>query len=149
MAAAIGLSNSTVQRIWARHRIKPHRLERYTGPQRSRSRKKAAAIIALYMDPPQHAAVFCVALDRLDAVLPIMPGTVERHGLSIIGMEPYHYRRRWPSKRERCMANGRAPYQRRIHRLSQGVVEQTPTLRRSHPGGQSLRAQNTDAQAVP
>ncbi len=40
--------------------------------------EKAADIIALYMDPPQHAAVFCLdektaiqALDRLDPVLPL------------------------------------------------------------------------------
>jgi hypothetical protein len=39
------------------------------------------------MNPPQHAAVFCVdektaiqALDRLDPVLPMSPGRVERHG---------------------------------------------------------------------
>jgi len=39
------------------------------------------------MNPPQHAAVFCVdektaiqALDRLDPVLPLSPGRAERHG---------------------------------------------------------------------
>jgi transposase len=49
--------------------------------------KKAAEIIALYLNPPQHAAVFCVdektaiqALDRLDPVLPLSPGRAERHG---------------------------------------------------------------------
>ncbi len=48
---------------------------------------KAADIIGLYLNPPQHAAVFCVdeksaiqALDRLDPVLPLSPGRVERHG---------------------------------------------------------------------
>lgn len=47
---------------------------------------KAADIIGLYLDPPQHAAVFCVdeksavqALDRLDPVLPMSPGRAERH----------------------------------------------------------------------
>jgi transposase len=41
----------------------------------------------LYVKPPQHAAVFCVdektaiqALDRLDPVLPLSPGRLERHG---------------------------------------------------------------------
>lgn len=39
------------------------------------------------MNPPQHAAVFCVdektaiqALDRLDPVLPLSPSRAERHG---------------------------------------------------------------------
>jgi transposase len=48
---------------------------------------KAADIIGLYINPPQHAAVFCVdeksaiqALDRLDPVLPLTPGRAERHG---------------------------------------------------------------------
>ena len=49
--------------------------------------RKAADIIGLYLKPPQHAAVFCVdektaiqALDRLDPVLPLSPGRIERHG---------------------------------------------------------------------
>ena len=49
--------------------------------------RKAADLIALYLSPPQHAAVFCVdeksaiqALDRLDPVLPLSPGRIERHG---------------------------------------------------------------------
>jgi len=49
--------------------------------------RKAADIIGLYLNPPQHAAVFCVdektaiqALDRLDPVLPLSPGRAERHG---------------------------------------------------------------------
>jgi hypothetical protein len=44
-------------------------------------------VIGLYVNPPQHAAVFCVdektaiqALDRLDPVLPLSPGRAERHG---------------------------------------------------------------------
>src|SRR5216117_3289146 len=48
---------------------------------------KAADVIGLYLDPPQHAVVFCVdektaiqALDRLDPVLPLSPGRAERHG---------------------------------------------------------------------
>jgi len=46
--------------------------------------RKAADIIGLYLNPPQHAAVFCVdeksaiqAIDRLDPVLPISPGRAE------------------------------------------------------------------------
>jgi hypothetical protein len=49
--------------------------------------EKAVDIIALYRDPRQHAAVFCVdektaiqALDRLDPVLPLSPGRTETHG---------------------------------------------------------------------
>ena len=44
-------------------------------------------MIGLYLDPPRHAAVFCVdektaiqALDRRDRILPLSPGRAERHG---------------------------------------------------------------------
>jgi transposase len=87
MAQATGLSKSTVQRIWATARVKPHRLERYMASNDPDFEAKAADIIALYMNPPQHAAVFCVdektaiqALDRLDPVLPLSPGRAEKHG---------------------------------------------------------------------
>lgn len=87
MAAVLGVSKSTVQRIWAQARLKPHRLERYMASNDPEFETKAAEIIGLYMNPPQHAAVFCVdektaiqALDRLDPVLPLSPGRAERHG---------------------------------------------------------------------
>jgi len=87
MAKATGLSPTTVHRIWAKTRLKPHRLDRYMASNDPAFEQKAADIIALYMDPPQHAAVFCVdektaiqALDRLDPVLPLSPGRAERHG---------------------------------------------------------------------
>jgi transposase len=87
MAAATGLSPTTVHRIWSKTKLKPHRLERYMASNDPAFEEKAADIIGLYMDPPQHAAVFCVdektaiqALDRLDPVLPLSPGRAERHG---------------------------------------------------------------------
>jgi hypothetical protein len=87
MAEATGLSPTTIHRIWAKTRLKPHRLDRYMASNDPAFEEKAADIIALYMDPPQHAAIFCVdektaiqALDRLDPVLPLSPGRAERHG---------------------------------------------------------------------
>ena len=87
MATALGLSKSTVQRVWTQLRLKPHRLERYMASNDPQFEEKAADIIGLYLRPPQHAAVFCVdektaiqALDRLDPVLPLSPGRAERHG---------------------------------------------------------------------
>ena len=87
MAKALGLSKSTVQRVWAQARLKPHRLDSYMASNDPRFEEKAADIIGLYLNPPQHAAVFCVdektaiqALDRLDPVLPLSPGRAERHG---------------------------------------------------------------------
>jgi transposase len=87
MAAAVGLSAATVYRIWSKTRLKPHRLDRYLASNDPAFEEKAADISGLYMEPPQHAAVFCVdektaiqALDRLDPVLPLSPGRAEKHG---------------------------------------------------------------------
>jgi len=82
-----GISHMTVARIWAKHALKPHRLEGYIASNDPDFETKAADIIGLYLNPPQHAAVFCVdektaiqALDRKDPVLPLSPGRAERHG---------------------------------------------------------------------
>lgn len=87
LAKALGISHMMVARVWARHGLKPHRLERYMASDDPDFERKAADIIGLYLNPPQHAAVFCVdektaiqALDRLDPVLPLSPGRAERHG---------------------------------------------------------------------
>ncbi len=87
LAEQLGISKDTVQRIWHRTGLKPHRLERYMASDDPEFERKAADIIGLYLHPPQHAAVFCLdersaiqALDRLDPVLPLSPGRAERHG---------------------------------------------------------------------
>jgi len=87
LATQLGVSHMRVARVWAKHGIKPHRLERYMASNDPEFERKAADIIGLYLNPPQHAAVFCVdektaiqALDRKDPVLPLSPGRAERHG---------------------------------------------------------------------
>src|SRR5258705_9051231 len=89
LAAELGgaISHMTVARIWAKHDLKPHRLEGYLASNDPDFESKAAEGIGLYLNPPQHAAVFCVdektaiqALDRKDPVLPLSPGRAERHG---------------------------------------------------------------------
>ena len=87
LAAEMGVSKSSVHRILSQARLQPHRLERYMASNDPAFESKAADIIGLYLEPPQHAAVFCVdektaiqALDRLDPVLPLSPGRAERHG---------------------------------------------------------------------
>jgi transposase len=87
LAADLGMSHATVQRILAQAKLQPHRLDRYMASNDPDFEQKATDIIGLYMNPPQHAAVFCVdektaiqALDRLIPVLPLSPGRAERHG---------------------------------------------------------------------
>jgi len=87
LAREIGTDHMRVARVWRRARLQPHRLENYVASNDPHFEDKTADIIGLYMNPPQHAAVFCVdektaiqALDRLDPVLPLSPGRAERHG---------------------------------------------------------------------
>src|SRR6516165_1304245 len=87
LAEHVGTSHMMVARVLRAAHLKPHRLEPYMLSDDPDFEAKAADIIGLYMNPPQHAAVFCVdektaiqALDRLDPVLPLSPGRAERHG---------------------------------------------------------------------
>ena len=87
LAAVLGISKDAVHRTWKEAGLKPHRLERYLASDDPNFETKAADILGLYLNPPRHAAVFCVdektaiqALDRLDPVLPLSPGRAERHG---------------------------------------------------------------------
>jgi transposase len=87
LAAHLRVSHMMVARVWRKHGLKPHRLERYMASNDPDFEKKAADIIGLYLNPPAHAAVFCVdektaiqALDRKDPVLALSPGRAERHG---------------------------------------------------------------------
>jgi transposase len=87
LGAHLNISHMMVARVWRKHGLKPHRIERYMASNDPDFETKAADIIGLYLNPPAHAAVFCVdeemvikALDRKDPVLPLSPGRAERHG---------------------------------------------------------------------
>lgn len=87
LAKVLGIRHQLVAKAWSRAGLKPHRMERYMASNDPDFETKAADIIGLYLNPPEHAAVFCLdektaiqALDRLDPVLPFSPGRLERHG---------------------------------------------------------------------
>lgn len=88
LAAELGdVSFTMVQRIWRKHGVRPHRLERHMISNDPDFEAKAADVIGLYLNPPDHAVVFCVdektaiqALDRKDRMLPLSPGRAESHG---------------------------------------------------------------------
>lgn len=87
LAKHLKTSHMMVARIWQRAGLKPHRIERYMRSNDPDFETKAADVIGLYVNPPQHAAIFCIdektaiqALDRRDPLLPLSPGRAERHG---------------------------------------------------------------------
>ncbi|MDF9811691.1 IS630 family transposase [Streptomyces sp. SPB162] len=85
MAQELGLSQSTVSRIWRAFGLQPHRSETFKLSTDPFFVDKVHDVVGLYLDPPERALVFCVdeksqiqALDRSQPVLPMMPGVPER-----------------------------------------------------------------------
>jgi transposase len=85
LAKATGLSRMTISRIWHAFGLQPHRTETFKLSPDPLLIEKVRDIAGLYMNPPDHALVFCVdeksqiqALDRTQPMLPLRPGQVER-----------------------------------------------------------------------
>jgi transposase len=60
LAAASGLSRSTVNRIWRAFALQPHRSETFKLSKDPLFIDKVRDIVGLYMDPPDRALVLCV-----------------------------------------------------------------------------------------
>ena len=85
LAKASGLSRMTISRIWHAFGLQPHRADTFKLSPDPQLIEKVRDIVGLYMNPPEHAVVFCVdeksqiqALDRTQPLLPMRPGQVER-----------------------------------------------------------------------
>jgi transposase len=85
MAAAQKVSPATVQRIWKKHKLQPHRVERFKFSNDPEFASKVRDIVGLYMNPPDKAIILSVdeksqiqALDRTQPILPLRPGLPER-----------------------------------------------------------------------
>ena len=81
MAKLVGISASSVQRIWRAHGLQPHRVRAFKLSNDPRFAEKLRAIVGLYVDPPAHAIVLSVdeksqiqALDRTQPGLPMKKG---------------------------------------------------------------------------
>jgi transposase len=81
MAKAVGISVSSVQRIWRGHGLQPHRMRQFKLSTDPKFAEKLRDIVGLYIDPPAHAVVLSVdeksqiqALDRTQPGLPLKRG---------------------------------------------------------------------------
>jgi transposase len=81
MAREVGISDSTVGRIWKANGLKPHRIDSFKVSNDPEFASKLEAIVGLYLNPPEHALVLSVdeksqiqALDRTQPGLPIKKG---------------------------------------------------------------------------
>ena len=86
LAKATGFSRMTISRVWRAFGMQPHRTETFKLSPDPQLIEKVRDIVGLYMNPPDHAVVFCVdeksqiqALDRTQPMLPMRPGQLERH----------------------------------------------------------------------
>jgi transposase len=85
MATKAGMSRSTVSRIWRAFGLKPHLVDTFKLSTDPMFIDKIRDLVGLYMNPPDHAAVFCIdektqvqALDRTQPILPLLPGVPQR-----------------------------------------------------------------------
>ena len=81
MAREVGVSPSTVGRVWAAHGLKPHRTRTFKLSNDRHFEEKLEDIVGLYLSPPEHAIVLSCdeksqmqALDRTQPGLPLKPG---------------------------------------------------------------------------
>ena len=98
MAAAQGVSEATVRRIWHQHRLKPHRTKTFKLSRDKPFVEKLCDVVGLYLNPPDKALVLCVdeksqiqALDRTQPGLPLKRGRCgtmthdsKRHGTTTL-----------------------------------------------------------------
>ena len=98
MAQENGISASSVQRIWRRHGLRPHRVRQFKLSNDRQFASKLRDIVGLYVDPPAHAVVLSIdeksqiqALDRTQPGLPMKKGRCgtmthdyKRHGTTTL-----------------------------------------------------------------
>jgi transposase len=98
MAAEMGISPSSVARIWAEAGLKPHLVRRFKISNDPQFEEKVTDVVGLYMNPPDRALVLCVdeksqiqALDRTQPGLPLKKGRAatmthdyKRHGTTTL-----------------------------------------------------------------
>ena len=85
MAAHLGMSQSTVSRVWRAFGLAPHKVDTWKLSKDPQFCAKVRDVVGLYLDPPERALVLCVdektqmqALDRTQPVFPMLPGAPAR-----------------------------------------------------------------------
>jgi transposase len=85
MAAATGMSQSAVSRIWRAFGLRPHQTEAFKLSPDPQFIDKVRDVVGLYLNPPEAAVVLCVdekaqiqALERSAPILPLLPGVPQR-----------------------------------------------------------------------
>jgi transposase len=85
MAEHLGMSQSTVSRVWRAFGLAPHKQDSWKLSSDPLFVDKVRDVVGLYLNPPERAVVFCVdektqiqALNRTQPIFPMLPGTPQR-----------------------------------------------------------------------
>ena len=82
MADQAGVSQTTVRRIWHAHQLKPHLVWTFKLSHDRRFVEKLRDVVALYLNPPEHALVLCVdETSQIHALDRTQPGRNSSRGL--------------------------------------------------------------------
>lgn len=91
LAKRVGISPTSVHRIWRAFGLQPWRTENFKVSPDPLLIDKIRDVVGLYLAPPANAAVFAVdekpqvqALERTAPVLPMVPGTPERRSFDYV-----------------------------------------------------------------
>lgn len=98
LAKKVGVSDTSVLRIWRANGLKPHLVETFKVSRDPKFVEKLEDIVGLYLNPPEHALVLCAdeksqvqALDRTQPGLPLKKGRAatmthdyKRHGTTTL-----------------------------------------------------------------
>jgi transposase len=98
LGAKLGISDTTVLKVWRANGLKPHLVETFKVSRDPKFVEKLEDIVGLYMSPPEHALVLCCdeksqvqALDRTQPGLPLKKGRAatmthdyKRHGTTTL-----------------------------------------------------------------
>lgn len=96
IADRVGVSHSTVHKIWRAHALQPHRVETFKFTTDPNAEEKIRDVVGLYLNPPTNAVVLSLdektqiqALERTQPILPLRPNLparqthdYRRHGLT-------------------------------------------------------------------
>jgi transposase len=81
MAAAAGVSYSSVQRIWRAHELKPHLVKTFKVSRDKNFTPKVEDVVGLYLNPPDKALVLCVdEKSQIQALGPHPTGIAHEEG---------------------------------------------------------------------
>ncbi len=91
MAKRVGVSPSTVGRVWQAHALQPHRFKTFKFTTDPNAEEKIRDVVGLYLNPPTNAVVLSLdektqiqALERTQPLLPLRSNQPRTSGVECV-----------------------------------------------------------------